>query len=152
MATKVAAARIAAGAGVPTLLAHADDVVPALAGSDVGTCFHPTGRRAPARLLWLAHATTARGSVSLDAGAVEAVVTRRKSLLPAGITDVEGEFVAGDPIDLLDVAGAVVARGLVAYDSAELPSLFGRSTRELGETLGSAYSREVVHRDDLVLL
>ena len=63
MATKVAAARIAAGAGVPTLLAHADDVAAALAGADVGTCFHPTGKRAPARLLWLAHATTGRGSV-----------------------------------------------------------------------------------------
>jgi glutamate 5-kinase len=152
MTTKVAAARIAAGAGVPTLLAHADDVVAALAGADVGTCFHPTGRRAPARLLWLAHATTGRGSVRLDPGAVSAVVGGRKSLLPAGITAVEGEFSAGDPIDLLDVDGIAVARGLVAYDSAELPALLGRSTRELGESLGAAYSREVVHRDDLVLL
>jgi glutamate 5-kinase len=152
MTTKVAAARIAAGAGVPTLLAHADDVVAALAGDDVGTCFHPTGRRAPARLLWLAHATTGRGSVRLDPGAVEAVVTRRKSLLPAGITAVDGEFAAGDPIDLVDDGGRAIARGLSAYDSAELPELLGRSTRELGETLGSAYSREVVHRDDMVLL
>jgi glutamate 5-kinase len=152
MTTKVAAARIAAGAGVPTLLAHADQVAAALSGADVGTCFHPTGRRAPARLLWLAHATTARGSVQLDAGAVEAVVHRRKSLLPAGITAVEGEFSAGDPIDLLDDSGVAVARGLVAYDAAELPALLGRSTRDLGEELGSAYSREVIHRDDLVLL
>jgi glutamate 5-kinase len=152
MATKVAAARIAAGAGVPTLLAHADQASEALAGDDVGTCFHPTGRRAPARLLWLAHATTGRGSVQLDAGAVSAVVNRRSSLLPAGITSVDGEFSAGDPIDLLDERGELIARGLVAYDAAELPALLGRSTRELGETLGSAYSREVVHRDDLVLL
>jgi glutamate 5-kinase len=152
MATKVAAARIAAGAGVPTLLAHADDVVAALAGHDVGTCFHPTGRRAPARLLWLAHATTVRGGVRLDPGAVDAVVKRRKSLLPAGITEVTGEFAAGDPIDLLDADGVAIARGLVAYDSAELPALLGRSTRELGETLGAAYSREIVHRDDLVVL
>jgi glutamate 5-kinase len=152
MATKVAAARIAAGAGVPTLLANAEQAAEALTGADVGTCFHPTGRRAPARLLWLAHATTARGSVRLDPGAVAAVVERRTSLLPAGITAVEGEFAAGDPIDLLDEAGLAVARGLVNYDAAELPALLGRSTRELGETLGSAYSREVVHRDDLVLL
>jgi glutamate 5-kinase len=152
MATKVAAARIAAGAGVPTLLAHADQVVAALAGDDVGTCFHPTGKRAPARLLWLAHATTARGSVALDDGAVAAVVQRRLSLLPAGITGVVGEFVAGDPVDLIDSTGMVVARGLVAYDSAELPSLLGRSTHELAETLGPAYSREVIHRDDLAVL
>jgi glutamate 5-kinase len=152
MATKVAAARIAAGAGVPTLLAHTDQVAQVLAGADVGTCFHPTGKRAPARLLWLAHATTARGGVRLDAGAVAAVVQRRKSLLPAGIVGVEGQFSAGDPIDLLDEGGVAVARGLVAYDASELPALLGRSTRELGQTLGSAYSREVVHRDDLVLL
>lgn len=152
MTTKVAAARIAAGAGVPTLLAHADQVGDALAGADVGTCFHPTGKRAPARLLWLAHATTARGSVRLDDGAVKAVVERRLSLLPAGITAVEGEFSAGDPIDLLDASGSVVARGLVAYDASELPELLGRSTHELAEVLGPAYSREVVHRDDLVLI
>jgi glutamate 5-kinase len=152
MATKVAAARIAAGAGVPTLLAHAEQVGAALAGADVGTCFHPTGGRAPARLLWLAHATTSRGSVTLDPGAVAAVVGRRMSLLPAGITAVEGEFAAGDPVDLVDQGGAAVARGLVAYDSTELPPLLGRSTRELAKTLGSAYSREVVHRDDIALL
>jgi glutamate 5-kinase len=152
MATKVAAAQIAAGAGVPTLLANAEAVVEALAGADVGTCFHATGTRAPARLLWLAHATTPRGGLVLDQGAVTAVVERRTSLLPAGITAVDGDFAAGDPVDLLDPDGRPVARGLVAYDAAEIPTLLGRSTRELGETLGSAYSREVVHRDDLVLL
>jgi glutamate 5-kinase len=152
MATKVAAARIAAGAGVPTLLAHADDVACARAGAVGGTCVHPTGKRAPARLLWLAHATTARGSVRLDDGAVKAVVDRRTSLLPAGITSVDGEFSAGDPVDLLDAAGRVIARGLVAYDAAELPPLLGRSTKDLAEELGATYAREVVHRDDLALL
>jgi glutamate 5-kinase len=152
MATKVAAARIAAGAGVPTLLAHADAVASALSGADVGTCFHPTGKRAPARLLWLAHATTARGSVRLDDGAVKAVVDRRSSLLPAGITGVEGEFSAGDPVDLVDGGGRVIARGLVAYDAGELPALLGRSTKDLAAELGTTYAREVIHRDDLALL
>lgn len=152
MATKVAAAKIAAGAGVPTVLAQAQDVLAALSGADVGTCFHPTGKRAPARLLWLAHATTGRGSLRLDAGAVSAVVDRRSSLLPAGITAVDGEFAAGDPVDLVDDSGRVVARGLTAYDAAELPALLGRATHELVETMGPAYSREVVHRDDLALL
>ena len=152
MATKLAAARIAAGAGVPTLLAHADEAVAALTGSDVGTCFHPTGRRAPARLLWLAHATTPRGKLSLDDGAVRAVVERRTSLLPAGVVAVEGEFVAGDPVELIDENGHAVARGLVNYDAAELPELLGRSTHDLTATLGAGYHREVVHRDDLVVL
>jgi glutamate 5-kinase len=118
----------------------------------VGTLFHPTGTRVASRLLWLAHATTPRGRLVLDAGAVAAVVERRLSLLPAGITAVEGEFSAGDPVDLVDVAGHAVARGLVNYDAAELPGLLGRSTRDLAIELGTAYEREVVHRDDLVLL
>jgi glutamate 5-kinase len=152
MATKLAAARIAAGAGVPTLLAHTRDAAAALAGADVGTCFHPTGRRAPARLLWLAHATTPRGRLALDAGAVRAVVERRTSLLPAGVVSVDGEFSAGDPVELVDENGDTVGRGLVNFDASELPALLGRSTKDLAATLGAGYDREIVHRDDLVLL
>ena len=129
------------------------DLAPeALVGAETGTLFHPTGRRRPTRLLWLAHATEPKGRLVLDPGAVRAVTERRASLLPAGINGVQGAFVAGDPVDLADEAGLVVARGLVNYDSEELPGLFGRSTRELARELGAAYEREVVHRDDLVLL
>jgi glutamate 5-kinase len=124
----------------------------ALAGEQVGTMFHPTGRRRPTRLLWLAHATEPKGTIVLDDGAVRAVTERRASLLPAGITGVTGTFTGGDPVDLVDAAGTVVARGLVNYDSAELPGLLGRSTRELAAELGASYEREVVHRDDLVLV
>jgi glutamate 5-kinase len=80
------------------------------------------------------------------------VVKRRLSLLPAGITAVEGAFVAGDPVNIVDEAGRVIARGLVNFDSSELPGLLGRSTRELARELGPAYEREVVHRDDMVLI
>lgn len=152
MVTKVASARIATGAGIPVLLAHADDAAAALAGADLGTWFAATGRRIPTRLLWLAHAATPQGRLYLDPGAVSAVVERRASLLPAGITGVDGAFVAGDPVDLVDQKGDVVARGLVNFDAAELPPLLGRSTRELARQLGTAYEREVVHRDDLVVL
>jgi glutamate 5-kinase len=152
MQTKVEAARIATGAGIPVVLTAADRAAEALAGEQVGTMFHPTGRRRPTRLLWLAHATEPKGSLVLDDGAVRAVVERRASLLPAGITGVTGSFVGGDPVDLVDPQGKPVARGLVNYDSAELPDLVGRSTRDLAEELGASYEREVVHRDDLVLL
>ncbi|MGH3365365.1 MAG: glutamate 5-kinase [Nocardioidaceae bacterium] len=152
MQTKVEAARIATGAGIPVVLTSADQAARALAGEQVGTMFHPTGRRRPTRLLWLAHATEPKGSLVLDDGAVRAVVERRASLLPAGITGVTGSFVGGDPVDLVDVQGVAVARGLVNYDSDELPALVGRSTRDLAKELGSSYEREVVHRDDLVLL
>jgi glutamate 5-kinase len=152
MATKVDAARIATTAGVPVVLTSAAAAEAALGGEEVGTLFRPTGQRVPTRLLWLAHAATSRGALHLDPGAVRAVVVRRKSLLPAGITRVSGAFVAGDPVDLLDENGLAVARGLVNFDATELPGLLGRSTRELAAELGPAYEREVVHRDDLVLL
>jgi glutamate 5-kinase len=152
MQTKVEAARIATGAGIPVVLTAASLAAAALGGEPVGTVFHPTGRRRPTRLLWLAHATEAKGAIVLDAGAVRALTERRASLLPAGITAVSGVFVGGDPVDLVGPDGVAVARGLVNYDSSELPGLIGRSTRDLARELGASYEREVVHRDDLVLL
>ncbi|MEU0568686.1 glutamate 5-kinase [Nonomuraea sp. NPDC005983] len=152
MVTKVQAARIATGAGVPVVLTAAAHAAQALAGADVGTYFHPGGRHPGTRLLWLAHATTGRGRLHLDDGAVEAIVTRRKSLLPAGVTSVEGDFAAGDPVDLCEPRGLVVARGLVNFDAGEIPELLGRSTRELGSALGPEYERELIHRDDIVIL
>jgi glutamate 5-kinase len=134
------------------ILAHARQVAGAHAGEPVGTLFHATGRRRPTRLLWLAHATEPKGALVLDPGAVRAVVERRASLLAAGITAVEGAFEAGDPVALHDPSGRPIARGLVNFDSTEIPALLGRSTGELKRELGAAYEREVVHRDDLALL
>jgi glutamate 5-kinase len=134
------------------VLTSAEQVERVLAGDDVGTVFVPTGSRRASRKLWLAHATTPRGRLVLDAGAVRAVVERRKSLLPAGITEVTGTFADGDAVDLCTPEGTVVARGLVNYTSAELPGLLGRTTHDLARELGPGYEREVVHRDDLVLL
>jgi glutamate 5-kinase len=148
MASKVDAARVATSAGVHVVLTSAAHAAAALAGAQVGTHFTPTGRRLPTRLLWLRHATTPRGRLFLDDGAVAAVVGRRASLLSAGVTGIEGDFVAGDPVDLVDTAGVAVARGLVAYDAAELPPLLGKSTN----TLEPRHRREVIHRDDLALL
>lgn len=148
MATKIEAARVAAAGGCAAVVGATSDVAAILRGEPVGTLFHPTGRRAPSRLLWLAHASLPGGRLELDDGAVAAVVGRRSSLLAAGVTGVQGDFGAGDPVELVDPAGRTVARGLVGYDADELPAMLGRSTRELGP----AYSREVVHRDDLVLL
>jgi glutamate 5-kinase len=152
MVTKVEAARIATTSGIPVILTSAPLAADALAGAEVGTLFHRVRDRPQARLFWLAHATAPRGRLHLDPGAVLAVVGRHASLLPAGITAVDGRFAAGDPVDLVDVGGTPVARGLVNYDAAELPGLLGRSTSALAAELGPGYEREVVHRDDLVLL
>lgn len=152
MTTKVDAARIATGAGIPVVLTSADRAEEVLAGEQAGTLFTPTGKRRPTRLLWLRHATEGKGELRLDAGAVRALTERRASLLPAGIVGVSGSFVAGEPVDLVGPDGVTVARGLVNFDAEEVPALMGRSTHELKEALGAAYEREVIHRDDLVLL
>ena len=103
-------------------------------------------------MLWLAHATKSQGKLILDAGAVTAILERGVSLLPAGVTAVEGDFIAGDAVELVGPDGVVIARGLVAFDSEDLPQMLGRSTKELAAALGAEYERELVHRDDLVLI
>lgn len=151
MTTKLQAAHIATSAGIPVVLARADQALAAMTGEDVGTIFEANGKRRPRRLLWLAHATSARGQLLLDDGAVRAVTQRKASLLAAGITGIDGDFVPGDPVDLVSPAGKVVARGLVGFGSEELPTMLGRNSHELAEHLGQEYEREVVHRDVLVV-
>lgn len=152
MTSKVTAARIATSAGIPTLVSATARAREVLATASIGTVFHPTGTRAATRLLWLAHATTPTGTISVDAGAVTALRDRRVSLLPAGIIAVDGAFLAGEPVDVVGPTGERVARGLVNYDAVEIPSLMGRSTRDLAQERGREYEREVIHRDDMVLL
>jgi glutamate 5-kinase len=147
MVTKVDAAAIATSEGIPVLLTSALQIDDALTGK-AGTYFHPSGDRSASRLFWLRHATTPRGKLVLDAGAVAAVVQRRMSLLPAGVTAVRGEFYAGEPVELVGPDGTVVARGLVGFDAADIPALLGHKTAELP----AEFRRELVHRDDLVTL
>ncbi|MFC7450780.1 glutamate 5-kinase [Rhodococcus daqingensis] len=148
MASKLSAARLAADSGVPVLLAAATDAAAALTGAAVGTAFAARPTRLSARKFWVRHAADTRGGLHLDAGAVRAVVDRRRSLLPAGITGIDGRFYGGDVVSLLGPDGAAVARGVVAYDSVELGEMLGRSTVELPSEL----QRPVVHADDLVPL
>lgn len=152
MRTKVDAARIAAAAGVPTLVTATALAGAALSGHDVGTWFGAHAQPAPARTLWLAHVARPRGRLLLDDGAVRAVVRSGASLLPAGIVSVDGVFGVGDVVDLCDTTGVPVARGLAGHAASDIPQLLGRSTHELRRVLGPGYGREVVHRDDLVVL
>ncbi len=152
MITKVEAARISTSAGIPMLLTSLDKAGAALLGDDFGTYFHAQPSKTNSRLLWLAHASTPHGRLVIDAGAVKAIIERGVSLLPAGVTSVEGEFSAGDAVEIASQEGLVIARGLVAFDSAEIPQMLGRSTKELAQSLGPEYERELIHRDDLVLL
>jgi len=146
MVSKLAAARTATEAGIPVLLAAASEASRALGDADVGTAFRAASSRLSARRFWLGYAAGATGKLHLDSGAVTAVVQRRRSLLAAGITGVDGDFEAGDVVDLVDESQRVVARGAVAYDVTELPEMMGRSSDELPPE----QRREVVHADDLV--
>ncbi|MET0897596.1 MAG: glutamate 5-kinase [Mycobacterium sp.] len=146
MASKLSSALLAADAGVPVLLAAAADAADALSAASVGTVFAPRPARMSARRFWVRYAAEAAGSLSLDEGAVRAVLQQRRSLLPAGITALSGRFFGGDVIELKGPDGAVVARGVVAYDAAELSSMMGLST----SALPSDMRRPAVHADDLV--
>ena len=152
MTTKLQAAQIATGAGIPVVLGRASQVGEILVGEPVGTAFSPIDKRRPRRLLWLAHASMARGALYMDSGAVRAVTQANASLLAAGITKVTGDFVAGDPVDLVTPSGEAVARGLVNFDADQLPAMLGRRSSELAAELGVQYEREIVHRDSLILL
>ncbi|TWS18713.1 glutamate 5-kinase [Tsukamurella asaccharolytica] len=146
MASKLSAARLAADAGVPVLLTAAALADRALDSADVGTVFRPRAVRLSARRFWVRHAADVHGDLTLDDGAVAAVVDRRRSLLPAGVTRVSGTFSGGDVVNLRDLRGTVRARGVAAYDHTELETMLGRDTTDLPEGL----RRPVVHADDLV--
>jgi glutamate 5-kinase len=152
MSTKVQAARIATAGAVPTIVTSAQNLTSVFEGQDVGTIFWPSKEKLSARALWLAHATDVRGSIVIDQGAVMAVTEKRASLLPAGIKNVKGEFEAGDAVEVVSESGKIVGRGLVNFDSIELPNLIGKNTASLMQEFGEGYDREVIHRDDLVLI
>ena len=146
MASKLSAALLAADAGVSVLLAAAADAAAALTDASVGTVFAPRSTRMSARRFWVRYAAEASGALMLDEGAVRAVVKQRRSLLPAGITGLSGKFFGGDVVELRGPDTELVARGVVAYDAAELATMIGHSTSDLPAEM----RRPAVHADDLV--
>ena len=151
MATKLQAARLATAAGIPVGLTRWDQVEQILGGERVGTVFGASSKRLSRRHGWLAHASFAQGQLHVDSGAVTALSRTGASLLAAGITRVEGDFHAGDSVEVVGPDQRVIARGVVGFDSSELPGMLGRSSSDLGAMLGPRYAKPVVHRDDLVL-
>jgi glutamate 5-kinase len=154
MTTKLEAAKAAARCGSTTVLCNGrkrDVLLRVAAGEPVGTIF-TTGNRLASRKHWLAFTTRTHGELVLDDGAVRAIESRGKSLLPAGIVEVRGKFRVGDPVACVDSRGRAVARGLAAYTSDAVERIARRPTREIAQMLGYSNGDEVIHRDDLVLL
>jgi glutamate 5-kinase len=150
MLTKVQAAAMATSSGIPVLLTSAERVGEALAGDHVGTFFQVTGRRVPARRMWLGYAAQMKGRLAVDDGAVRAITSGKKSLLAVGVTTVDGEFGAGEPVEIVDSTGVVVARGLSGFTSAELTVVKGLSEEDIAQALGADRAIPAVHRDELV--
>lgn len=145
MASKVTAARIASRGGVPVLLTSADNIAAALDDAQVGTAFHPKENRLSAWKFWALYAADTGGTLRIDAGAVAAVTTGGSSLLPVGITEVYGDFHAGEIVEIIGPEGAIIGRGEVAYDSSVLTEIVGKRT----DVLPSDMQRPVVHADYL---
>ena len=155
MASKVEAAAIASAAGVGVVVAGARrrQILPrVLAGEELGTWVPPRSGRKRARKAWLAFASGPSGRIVVDAGAERALRRDGRSLLAAGVVAAEGDFRAGQTVELVGPSGDAFGRGVANYSSEELPLLAGRSSAELASLRGGPFEREVVHRDELVIL
>jgi glutamate 5-kinase len=154
MATKLAAARIATSSGVRTVITQGkqpQNILEIIAGKPLGTQFEPQMRAENARKRWITYGLIPMGKLYLDAGAVRAIAEQGKSLLPAGIVRVEGEFAAADAVQLCDREGKEVARGLVNYNSSEIKSIVGQHSEKIAAILGYEGADTVVHRNNLVI-
>jgi glutamate 5-kinase len=154
MVTKISAARIASHAGVRTVITEGrspQNILKVLQGEHLGTQFVPQPQPFNARKRWIANGLVAAGKLYLDPGAVNAICKAGKSLLAAGIEEVEGEFQRQDAVQLCDRTGQEVARGLVNYTSDELQKIRGQQSDAIPKILGYSGAETVVHRDNLVL-
>jgi glutamate 5-kinase len=153
MDSKLNAARMVTEAGSAMVVANgraADVLINILGGQEVGTLFLPGGRRRSARSRWIGSARPT-GSIVVDSGAIQALVEKNKSLLPAGILKVTGEFSRGDVVAITGQDGVTIARGLTNYSGAEIEIIRGKRTAEVRALLEESAYDEVVHRDNLVV-
>ena len=154
MITKILAAKRAAGSGASTVIAwgrEPDALLRLSRGELIGTLLVAQTQKTQARKQWIADHLQLRGSVTLDAGAVAKLRAEGKSLLPIGMTAVDGDFSRGDVIAIRDAAGVEMARGLANYASAEARLICRKPSSEFEKLLGYTAEPEMVHRDNLVL-
>ncbi|WP_218079595.1 glutamate 5-kinase [Anthocerotibacter panamensis] len=156
MSTKLEAAFIATHSGIPTVITDGSQpraLLDLIQGKSVGTRFKAQPQGTSSRKRWIAHGLVPRGKLFLDPGAIRAITQHHKSLLPAGITALEGEFQDGDLVCLCDQGGREWGRGLVNYTSLDLQRILGKQTREIPLLLDEPEPpTTVVHRDNLIVL
>jgi glutamate 5-kinase len=152
MVTKIEAARIATGAGASMVITsgHEDRPLTRILSRARATWFTSTANPSTARKRWIAGSLEPAGRLVVDSGAATAL-KKGRSLLPAGVKHVTGNFSRGDTVAVVTEEGAEIARGLVAYDAADAATIAGRKSSEIGAVLGLAGRDEMIHRDDLVM-
>ncbi len=152
MFTKLNAARICMASGVAMVIANSaeDDIIRrVVAGEELGTLFIPSDKKMHAREKWIAFGTLLQGKIFIDSGAQGALIKRGKSLLPSGVTKVEGEFERGAVVAVLSAEGRELARGMVNYNAGEIRLIAGKKTSEIEKILGEKDYDEVIHRNNL---
>ncbi|MFO7930532.1 MAG: glutamate 5-kinase [Thermodesulfobacteriota bacterium] len=155
MLSKIRAARKTTVAGIPMVIANGleDDILLRLfKGENLGTFFLPSKQRLPNRKSWIGFTLKPRGTLVVDEGASRAILEKGKSLLPGGITEVEGEFGVGAPVDITDSTGRRLAAGLVNYSAADIRKLKGCRSGQIEEKLGEKPYDEVIHRNNMTVL
>ena len=155
MRTKLEAAGLATSHGARVVIGPGNlenGLMRIVAGEDIGTTFLATGGRRESRKRWMLTDLSLRGSVMVDAGAVRALVSDGRSLLPAGITGQEGDFGRGDLVAVVGPDGAAIAHGLSNYGAADLEKIAGSDSRRIQATLGHEYGAEVIHRNNLAIV
>ena len=155
MITKIEAAKLATASGVTVVIADGrePDIILRLAASEaIGTCFLPTTSKLESRKRWMLSGLSAKGKLVVDSGAVLALKTQNRSLLPAGIKQIEGKFQRGDIVNICDTQGAYLICGITNYSSADIDTIKGEHSGEIAALLGYDYGAEIVHRNNLVVL
>ncbi len=154
MLTKLRAARICMNEGIPMVIANSSEkniIRRIMEGENIGTLFIPQKQKVPARKKWLAFGKVQQGILTVDKGCEKALLYAGKSLLPSGITQVEGEFNCGDVVVVRNQQGQEIARGICNYDSEELHKIIGRQSGEIQAILGYKSYDEAIHRDNLLV-
>lgn len=154
MITKLRSARIASSAGVTTVITNGknpDNIPKILAGDSIGTKFTAQPKTENARKRWIANGLVTMGKIYLDDGAVKALCHQGKSLLPAGVTQIEGEFSANEAVELVNQQGLEIGKGIVNYSSEELTKIKGQKSGDIASILGYFGVETVIHRDNLVI-
>jgi glutamate 5-kinase len=154
MRSKVIAARKVTACGIPYIIAKGKTkgiLTDLFAGKEKGTLFLPSAEPMTSREYWIAFTLRSRGKLFLDDGAKNAIVNQGKSLLPSGITKVEGDFEVGDPVICIGTDGKAFAKGLVNYGSKDLVKIQGLKTAKIMQVLGYKDYDEVIHRDNMAV-